>query len=237
MPSNLNSAYCSFSQLPSPPAFSGGGEWLVIIFSTQPFRDSGSQFWPGHPRCPLGCEEWAGSDHHLPQWAERAETCRQTAGPWTRGRKALLTSKLYACDWSSRNPLLPQLTLQLVPSFLTPNCAAKLSLSRLRTVLLREWIWGVLLGRSFIAHPSSSRASTAYVWAKQYTGCRRDSQPCLSGTGPLQASSIFGTHSLCPLAWIFCSSLGHGEQGKITRGRGRKAPACPSGLAAPATIT
>lgn len=57
------------------------------------------------------------------------------------------------------------------------------------------------------------------------------------GTGPPQASSILSTHSLCPLAWPFCSSLGHGEQGKVRRGRGRKVPACPSGLAAPATIT
>lgn len=45
----------------------------------------------------LGWEEWAGSDHHLPQWAETAEIGRQTAGPWTQGRKALLTSRLCAC--------------------------------------------------------------------------------------------------------------------------------------------
>lgn len=89
---------------------------------------------------------------------------------------------------------------------------------------------------SCIAQPSSSRASTASVWAKQHTGRGRDSQLCLAGTGPQQASCLLSKFSLCPLAWPLCSSLGPREQGKATRGRGRKAPGRPRGLAAPATI-
>lgn len=65
-----NLASCNFSQLPPVLGFSGGGEWLVII-PRWPFRDSGTQFWPGHPPC-------SGCDHHVSLWAERAETDRQT---------------------------------------------------------------------------------------------------------------------------------------------------------------
>lgn len=38
-----------------------------------------------------------------------------------------------------------------------------------------------------------------------------------------QASSMLSTHRLCPLTCPFCSSLGHGEQGKTTRER-KKGP-------------
>lgn len=97
--------------------FSGGGEWLVTI-SHWPFGDSGTHLWPGHPPCSPGC------DHHVRLWAERAETDRQTAGPWTQGRKALLTSRFCACVMGPAHVLSSPSSPSLIPLVRAPHHAA-----------------------------------------------------------------------------------------------------------------
>lgn len=74
-----------------------------------PVRSSSLSSWLG---------EWAGSDHHLFQWAESRN--RQTdRWPWDSRRKGPFNFQTVCLRWCSPNPVFPQLPLQLVLS--SPN--------------------------------------------------------------------------------------------------------------------
>lgn len=102
---------------------------------------------------------------------EQRQADRQTAGPWTPGRKALLTSRLYAYMMGLAQGLhSPSSPFSLSPLALTPIHSAKPSLQRSRTMLLHEWIWASfwvrLLHSSSQLHepqPPTSRPSSTLV--------------------------------------------------------------------------
>lgn len=157
---------------------------------------------------------------------------RQTDGSWPLDSRQKGPSNfqiLCLCDGSSPSPVLPQPTLSL-SLLLRPHTMQPSGPCRdVRTALLHECP----------GPPPRSGSCTALRGLITSLSCPHPGQPGLwpqTGQPTLllwdrswQASSMLGTRSLCPLPCPFCSSLGHGEQGKTTRERGRKAPAMPQG--------